>query len=131
MAELIPPGLSYPLGGTWESAFELAEPACLATNVSGLQGEQAERGVRMRVRHGGSRSGTAGPSRRNGQPLHCQKVCAELSEKQTVLFRVPPLGELLQRELGDSQGQAEGRQRPQVKTEKGLGLAAVHISVYL
>lgn len=60
-----------------------------------------------------------------------RKVCAELSEKQTVLFRVPPLGELLQRELGDSQGQVEGRQRPQVKTEKGLGLAAVHISVYL
>lgn len=99
MAELIPPGLSCCLGGTWESVFELTEPACLATNVCDLQGEQAERGVRMRVRYGDSRS---------QQEEWSASPLPGLREKWTVLFKVPPLGELLQRELGDSQGQVEG-----------------------
>lgn len=42
---------------------------------------------------------------------HCQEVCAELRGKWVALYRVPPLGGLLQRELRASQGQW----RPQAK----------------
>lgn len=80
----------------------------------------------MRVRYGGSRSGAAGRMVSLSTAWAVQGL-----EKLDSSLQGPTPGELLQRELGDSQGQVDGRQRPQVKTEKGLGLAAVHVPVSL